>query len=103
MAQLPNIATAIVDDRKIIDYLLNATHPQNQGKANFFGLFGFTLTNWQELKKSLLDHPNNHQVVSRTSFPYGEIYEISCSLASPDGRDPCVRSFWAIEPPSRDP
>lgn len=103
MAQLPNIVSAILDDRKITDYLLDATHPQNQGKANFFSLFGFTLGNWQELKKSLLDHPNNHQVVSQKTSPYGETYEISCSIASPDGKNPCIRSFWAIEPPNPHP
>jgi hypothetical protein len=103
MAQLPNITNAIFDDRKITDYLLNAAHPQNHGKANFFGLFGFALANWQDLKKSLLDHPNSHPVASRTSFSYGDLFEISCSLRTPDGRNPCVRSFWVIEPPSLNP
>jgi hypothetical protein len=103
MAQLPNMANSTCDDKKIIDYLLNAAHPQNRGKANFFERFGFTLANWQELKKSLLDHPKNHSVVNQTSFPYGDMYEVSCSMASPDGRDPCVRSFWAIEPPDPNP
>src|SRR6266700_4663768 len=66
-------------------------------------LFGFTLANWQELRKALLDHPHNNAVVNQTTFRYGEMYEIGCSIASPDGRNPCVRSFWAIEPPSTDP
>ena len=82
---------------------LNDIHPQNQGKAKFFMLFGFMLANWQELRKALLDHPHNNAVVNQTTFQYGEIYEIGCSIASPDGRNPCVRSFWAIEPPSTDP
>ena len=66
-------------------------------------MFGFTAANWQELKKAVLDHPNNNPVVSHTTFQYGEMYEIRCSLISPDGRNPCVRSFWAIEPPIADP
>jgi hypothetical protein len=103
VAQVPNIGNAIFDDRKVTDYLLNAAHPKNNGKAKFFVSFDFSLANWQELKKSLLDHPNNHLVISQTSNSYGDMYEVSCSLASPDGRNPCVRSFWAIEPPSADP
>ena len=87
----------------IVVRALNDVHPQNQGKARFFMLFGFTLANWQELRKALLDHPHNNAVVNQTTFRYGEIYEIGCSIASPDGRNPCVRSFWAIEPPSTDP
>jgi hypothetical protein len=66
-------------------------------------LFGFTLANWQELKKSLLDYPINHPAVNKTSFLYGEMYEINCSIVSLDGRNPCVRSFWAIEPPNPNP
>ncbi len=103
MAQLPNVGNAVLDDAKITQYLLNDAHPQNQGKAKFFMMFGFTLANWQELRKALLDHPHSNVVVSQTIFQYGEMYEVSCSIASPDGRNPCVRSFWAIEPPRTDP
>ena len=103
MAQLPNVGNAVLDDAKITKYLLNDVHPQNQGKAKFFMLFGFMLANWQELRKALLDHPHNNSVVNQTTFRYGEMYEIGCSIASPDGRNPCVRSFWAIEPPGTDP
>jgi hypothetical protein len=103
LAQLPNVGNAVLDDAKITQYLLNDAHPQNQGKAKFFMLFGFTLANWQELRKALLDHPHTNVVVSQTTFQYGGMYEVSCSIASPDGRNPCIRSFWAIEPPRTDP
>ena len=68
MAQVPNVGNATLDDRKITKYLLDDTHPQNQGKAKFFNLFGFTQANWQELRKALLDHPRNNAVVSRAHF-----------------------------------
>ena len=103
MAQLPNAADAVFDDRKLTNYLLNPGHPQNRGKANFFASFGFTSANWQALKSALLDHPNQHPVANLTAFAYGDMYEIRCSIASPDERNPCVRSFWAIEPPGADP
>ena len=103
MAQVPNIGNASLDDQKITKYLLDDTHPQNQGKAKFFNLFGFTQANWQDLRKALLDHPHNNAVVFQITFQYGEIYEVSCSLVSPDGRNPCIRSFWAIEPPNLKP
>jgi hypothetical protein len=102
LAQLPNVGNAVLDDAKITKYLLNDVHPQNQGKAKFFMMYGFMLANWQELRKALLEHPHNNAVFSQTTFQYGEMYEVGCSIASP-GRNPCVRSFWAIEPPSTDP
>jgi hypothetical protein len=103
MPQLPNAGNAVLDDAKVIKYLLDNAHPQNNGKAQFFMGFGFTLKNWRELKNALLDHPRNNLVVSQITFQYGEKYEINCSIVSPDGRNPCVRSFWAIERPNSDP
>src|SRR6266436_5906586 len=58
--------------------------------------FGFTPANWQELKNALLDHPRNNPYVSTTTTPYGEKYEVQCSLLTPDTQNPCVRSFWIV-------
>ena len=33
---MPNANLAIVERRKIVEYLLNAAHPENGGKARFF-------------------------------------------------------------------
>lgn len=89
--------------RRSRNTLQNKAHPGNQGKANFFALFGFTPANWEALGAALVDHPLTNPAVNRTSFRYGEIYEVSCSIASPDGRNPCIRSFWAIETPETRP
>jgi uncharacterized protein DUF6883 len=62
VAQLPNVGNAVLDDAKITGYLLNDVHPLNQRKAKFFMLFGFMLANWQELRKTLPDHPHNNAV-----------------------------------------
>ena len=88
MAQLPGLANAVVADAKITDYLLNDAHPNNGGKAKFFMAFGFTPANWQELKNALLDHPRNNPYVSTTTTPYGEKYEVQCSLFAVDAGQP---------------
>src|SRR5438128_2782287 len=44
---LPNANLAIVDREKITEYLLNAAHPDNGGKAAFFAGFGFTHRDWK--------------------------------------------------------
>ena len=38
---LPNAHLAIVEDEKVIEYLLNPIHPDNGGKAAFFQMLGF--------------------------------------------------------------
>jgi hypothetical protein len=104
MSYLPGVANAIVSDVKITDYLLNPSHSvAAAGKANFFAAFGFSASNWQELKRALLQHPRSHEVSGVMTTPYGEKYEVSCSLATPDGRNPCVISIWIVERPDPDP
>jgi hypothetical protein len=34
--KLPNADKAIVEHKKVVDYLLNPAHPDNSGKAGFF-------------------------------------------------------------------
>ena len=68
MSKVPNIGNVTLDDQKITKYLLDDTYPRNQGKAKFFNSFGFTQTNWQDLRKALLDHPHNDAVVSKSHF-----------------------------------
>jgi len=71
MTQLPRVANAILDDRKITQYLLSTVHPTGASKAKFFISFGFSPGNWAELKTALLDHPRNNPVTSRANTPFG--------------------------------
>jgi hypothetical protein len=104
MSQLPGVATAILDDCKITQYLLDPNHPVGGGKAKFFGSFGFSQANWMDLKKALLDHPRTNSVTNFAPTQYGgQKYVVSCSLTTPDGRNPCVVSVWIIEPPDPNP
>jgi hypothetical protein len=103
MNQLPRVANAIQDDRKVTQYLLNVVHPTGAAKAKFFMSFGFSPAHWAELKSALLNHPLNNPVTSQSSTPFGQKFEVSCSLAAPDGRNPCIISVWIIEPPDPNP
>jgi hypothetical protein len=103
MSQLPGSATAILDACKITQYLLDPNHPIGGGKAKFFGSFGFAQANWTDLKKALLDHPRTNSVTKKEPNKHGEKYIVSCSLTTPDGRNPCIVSVWIIEPPDPAP
>jgi hypothetical protein len=94
---LPNASVAVVPDAKVRDYLLEPTHPDNCGKAGFFNAFGFTARDWQHLRDALHQHAGMHPVIKERPTQYGITYEVRCNLPSPDGRNPCVRSFWAID------
>jgi hypothetical protein len=97
MSQLPGAANATIADNKITQYLLNPAHAQGAGKANFFTQFGFSPANWTELKRALLDHACANLVTAVKLISYGDLHEVSCSIKTPDGRNPCIISVWLIK------
>jgi hypothetical protein len=104
MSQLPGAANATIDDAKVTQYLLNPAHSiRAAGKARFFTAHGFSRAKWEELKRALLDHPQTNAVTANATTLFGEKYEVSCSLVTPDGRNPCVVSIWIVEPPDLNP
>jgi hypothetical protein len=76
---------------------------QAAAKAKFFADHGFSETGWPALKGALLNHPMANAASSVTATAFGMKYEVTCSLKTPDGRDPCIISIWIVEPPDRDP
>jgi hypothetical protein len=46
---------AVIDRSKVLDYLLNEAHPDNGGKARFFGLLGYSREDPERLMKALRD------------------------------------------------
>ena len=101
--KLPNAAHARVDRKKIIEYLLCATHPDGKSKAEFFGRFGFRVQEWKILAGSLLEHARSHSVVNAVDSTFGTRYTIDGPLDAPDGRKPRVRSVWIVEKGSTTP
>jgi filamentous hemagglutinin len=97
MAQLPGAADATLDDLKITGYLLDPRHPIGAAKKRFFTAFGFSLASWQVFKAALLAHPIRNLVVAQYHNAWGTKYEIHCSLATPDQRNPCIVSVWIVE------
>src|ERR1035437_6113451 len=47
--KLPNPDKLVIERGKIADYLLNPAHPDNGGKAEFFGKLGFRRKEWEIL------------------------------------------------------
>lgn len=95
--QLPHAQRAIVDKRKIVDYLLNPVHPDGAGKAAFFAGFGFAQKEWSVLAEALKRHGQTCAVTKTVESPYGTRYIAEGSLETPSGRRPAIRTVWMIE------
>jgi filamentous hemagglutinin len=83
---------------KISDYLLNVDHAVGGAKAAFFNGFGFSRDAIDVMTAALVGHPDRNSVEATTSNLWGTTHVVRCSVASPDGRNPCIRSVWIVPP-----
>ncbi len=102
---LPNATAVSIEDAKVRDFLLEPSHIDNKGRAAYFLSFGFTKQNWQVLRDALAIHPTVNPLDRTTpDTMFGGIrYRVRCSIVSPDGRNPCVRTLWKIDSSSTVP
>ena len=94
---LPGAQFAIIEERKIADYLLSGSHPAGRAKAAFFRRHGFAAAAWTTLRDALLDHARTAPAISVADTPFGRKYVLEGPLAAPDGRAPRIRAVWFIE------
>ena len=94
---VPGVEIAVVEERKVLDYLLAGGHPEGASKAAFFQALGFRRAEWQALVEALQDHARRHQVADIERSPYGTKYIVDGPIRSPDGRAPMVRTVWIVD------
>jgi len=94
---------AVVDKRKIIEYLLSFNHPSGRDKAVFFHSLGFRLQAWQVLSAALVRHAKENTIWDKKKSSFGVKYVIDGPLQTPDGRNPSVRAIWFVETGEKQP
>lgn len=95
--KLPNADHAIVDESKVVEYLLSASHPEGRSKAAFFSTFGFRPHRWKTFARALGDHGNAGEVTEMSSSYYGTRYSVDGPIETPSGREPRVRTVWIVD------
>ncbi|ADE16979.1 conserved hypothetical protein (plasmid) [Nitrosococcus halophilus Nc 4] len=103
MKRLPHLESAVIDARKITDYLLSPVHPYGRAKAQFFNRFGFALSAWEVLQEALQRHAQGGKVVKVEKTAFGTKYVIEGPLPTPDGRDPTLCAVWFLAKDKRAP
>ncbi len=102
--KLPYLENAYVPEAKIVEYLLNLKHEDGGGKAIFFLRFGFTIEQWEVMAAALLMHVGAYEVAGVQPKPPTHInYSVEGAIVSPDGRNPQIRTVWAIDTDSTRP
>ena len=90
--KLPNAEKLIVDRQKIVEYLLDVTHPRGATKARFFQEFGFHVDHWTDLAEALRAHGRENHITRMIETGFGPRYEVEGELQAADGRRPRLRS-----------
>ncbi len=93
--QLPNSQHAVVDPKKVRDYLLSPEHPVGRAKARFFAALGFQLAEWPVLQAALLAHGQAGQAIAVASL-HGQKYEVRGILQGPGHRNAAIITVWII-------
>ncbi len=94
---LPGIEIAVIEERKVVGYLLAADHPEGASKAAFFEAHGFRRGDWQVLADALR---TTLAVTWWRAFPVAlrnETRSWTAHRRSPDGRMPMVRAIWIVD------
>jgi hypothetical protein len=100
---LPNADHAIVDQGKIVAYLINATHPDNGGKARFFFNLGFSIDQWELLQAALRTLAVRGAVVQTSQTVHGDKFVVDGGITTPSGKMAEVRSVWIIDHGTKNP
>jgi hypothetical protein len=98
--KLRNAHLAVVERHKVVDYPLNAAHPDNSGKARFFESLGISIEDPEHLMATLRALAENGDVVESARSVHGEKYVVEGWLSAHTGwsRQRLVRTVWIIEP-----
>lgn len=94
--KLPNCKKAIVDERKLRDYLLSGSHPVGRFKARFFAGVGFSSEDWLALRGEIRQVAvrGEAQLVQESTF--GRKYLVLGTITGPKGRTAEVATIWII-------
>jgi|ERR1700722_10806952 len=95
--RLPNADRAIVEERRVREYLLDLAHTAGGPKARFFISHGFGPDAWNLLQAALIQQGRLNTVTRTVETRWGTRYTVECNFPTPHGHNPCIRTIWQVE------
>lgn len=96
MMRLPNGDAAVVEERKLRDYVLNVAHPVGRHHAALFReLLGIGVSNVELLRTALLNAAATEPVTREVRTPHGVKYEMRFECHGMKATQ-IVRAVWII-------
>jgi hypothetical protein len=95
--RLPKAHLAIVDQDKLVQYLLNSEHPDGRPKARFFAALGYWAGDPEPLRQALIDLAQRTDM-EEVPFQYGVKYVGTGDIEGQGGRKARLTTVWLTEP-----
>jgi hypothetical protein len=97
MPGLKNAHQAVIDERKLMEYVLNPVHPRGRGKARLFkGALGYDRASSADLIEQIRHAVLRHEAVFLRRDRHGRHYRVDLILAGPAGTAH-VRTGWIYD------
>ena len=94
---LPNAEKAVVEIKKLTEYILDPEHPDGKHKARLFaGALGLGRENAEDLRTALLYAVKTNEATYGKFDRFGQRYTVDF-LFEWQGRHAIIRSGWIIE------
>ena len=94
--KLPAGDDVLIEERKVLEYLLSRSHPVGRFKARLFAALGFESTNVAAFIAELRRIAAVSEVSEVIDTPFGRKYEVPGELKGPFGELPVV-TVWFQE------
>ena len=92
--QLPGADRAVIEPRKLRDYLLSPSHPVGRYKATFFIGLGYDQNDWAQLASDLRELIASGDAIDAGANRYGRKHEVRGAIVGPSGRQASIVSVW---------
>ena len=82
----------VIQDQKITNYLL--VYQPKDDKSEYLALAGYTLENWEVLKRDILNAVEGTEVLEINPTGWGTRFKVKSRWYSPNGRIVRVITIW---------
>ena len=95
--KLPNAVNAIIEEAKLVDYLLNSNHRRGGSKARLLISLGYSAQDWKRLDDDVRQQHLAADIVEQRDTAWGQRYDIVAPLTGPTGDTVMFHSIWQID------
>lgn len=97
MAPLPRAHEALIERRKLVDYVLSPIHDQGRHKARVFrALLGIEQQHWEYLREQLLDGLLEANEANLKTGHCGVLAEVFIQVEGLNGGRQTVTTIWEL-------